>query len=320
MNARKTSGNKTSPLFDELAALQTEQSNPESLHIDTATPLEIARLMNRGDESVARSVGKRVEAIAEGITLITTAFRNGGRLFYAGSGTSGRLGILDASECPPTFGTEASMVQGLIAGGPEAVFRAKEGAEDKPENGAEDIRNAGVNSHDVVCGLTASGRTPYVLGALEEAGKAGAVTILICCVDAGKRQPGPAPDLIIDVPVGPEIIAGSTRLKSGTAQKMVCNMLTTGAMIRLGKVYQNVMVDLQLTNQKLHERARRILMQLGKVEYEQACDLLRDSGNHVKTALIMALAGVSAAKAGQLLQDHDGFIRPALEQLESDRL
>lgn len=309
--------NSDKSLFEKLGSLDTEQNNPVSSGIDTATPLEIARIMNVEDAGVAVAVSKKLNEVAEGITLITNAFKNGGRLIYAGSGTSGRIGVVDASECPPTFGTPFDMVIGLIAGGPEAMFRAKEGAEDKPELGAEDIFTKKAGPNDVICGLAASGRTPYVTGALQKAKELGSKTIFVCCVDESQLDMDLQPDVLISVPVGPEVISGSTRLKSGTAQKMVCNMLTTGAMIQLGKVYQNVMVDLQLTNQKLHERAKRIVMQLVGINYEEASKVLEKAGNHVKSALLMAIGKIDYDEAQRILQQHDGFVQKALSSIEN---
>jgi N-acetylmuramic acid 6-phosphate etherase len=305
--------------FDEISRLQTEQRNPDSMHIDEASPLEIARIMNAEDQGVATAVSEKLPEIAAGIECIAEALRQGGRLFYAGAGTSGRLGILDAAECPPTFGTPPELVQGLIAGGKEAVFRAQEGVEDRPEAGAAALTEAGFTHKDVLCGLAASGRTPFVLGALSEAHAMGAPTLLVCCVDRNRLSDAirNVSRHVMDIPVGPEVIMGSTRLKSGTAQKMVCNMLTTGAMIRLGKVYENVMVDLQLSNRKLEERARRIIMMFSEVSYEQAGRLLEQAHHHVKTALVMAVSDADLSVAQAALKRHDGFIRPALRELES---
>lgn len=303
--------------FDEISRLQTEQRNPDSMRIDEASPLEIARIMNAEDQGVAAAVSEKLPEIAAGIACIADALGQGGRLFYAGAGTSGRLGILDAAECPPTFGTPPELVQGLIAGGNEAIFRAQEGVEDRPEAGAAALRKAGFTKQDVLCGLAASGRTPFVQGALSEAYATDAPTLLVCCVDKRRLSDDirSVSRQVIDIPVGPEVIMGSTRLKSGTAQKMVCNMLSTGAMIRLGKVYENVMVDLQLSNRKLEERARRIIMMFSEVSYEQAGRLLEGAHHHVKTALVMAVSGVSLSDAQTALSRHGGFIRPALKEL-----
>ena len=298
-------------LFDQLNQLATEQRNPNSMEIDLADAFEIARIINQEDATVAQAVSKRLNQIAEAIELVKMALESGGRLIYTGAGTSGRIGIVDASECPPTFGTDPSQVLGVIAGGREAIFQAQEGCEDSPEQGMRDMEALNLSASDVVCGLAASGRTPYVHGTLQKAAEVGAGTLFICCVPSHQLQLPVQPRVVIDVEVGPEVIMGSTRMKSGTAQKMVCNMITTGAMIRLGKIYENVMVDLMLTNKKLVERSRRILMMLTGLEYEMAADLLDQSGGHVKTAMVMALLGVDRQQAIHLLQDNEGFVRKA---------
>lgn len=308
--------NTDQTLFDELKALETEQRNPATMHIDLASGAEIAALINDQDKLVAEYVNKRLPEIGQAIEMIRTSFINGGRLIYAGAGTSGRLGVLDAAECPPTFGTDPDQVVGLMAGGTQAMFVAQEGAEDSPEAGAKDVSEINIGPNDVLCGLAASGRTPYVLGAIRQAKEVGAGTIMVCCVTAGRVKHDNTIDIMIDVPVGQEVIMGSTRMKSATAQKMVCNMLTTGAMIRLGKVYENVMVDLKLTNKKLVERARRIIMMFTSLTYEEAAFMLSEADNHVKTALVMSLGSMNKDEAQKLLDQHDGFIRAALESLE----
>ncbi len=297
-------------LFNQLKGLDTEQRNQATKEIDLADSSEIVRLINDEDKKVAFLVEKRLDVIAAAINMAVEAFQQNGRMIYAGSGTSGRLGILDAVECPPTFGTEPEQFQGLIAGGPDAVFKAKEGAEDKESNGREAVKKVDLKPPDMLCGLAASGRTPYVLGALKEANERNCKTIFITTVPADQTKA--ETDLIIDIPVGPEVIMGSTRMKSATAQKMVLNMISTGAMIRLGKVYENVMVDLQQTNQKLRERTRRIIMMFTDVSYEKADESLKETGGHVKTALLMNLAGIDAKRAEVLLNKHNGFIRKAL--------
>lgn len=302
-------------LFDELKALETEQRNPSTMHIDLANSSEIARLINEEDKRIADFVNTRITEIGEAIEVVRNAFLKGGRLIYAGAGTSGRLGVLDAAECPPTFGTDPSMVMGLMAGGNDAMFVAQEGAEDNPQDGARDVKAIHINENDVLCGLAASGRTPYVLGAIKEAKSHGAKTVMVCCVTAGRVKHDNTIDIMIDVPVGQEVIMGSTRMKSATAQKMVCNMITTGAMIRLGKVYENVMVDLKLTNKKLVERARRIIMMFTHKSYEECAEILNNADGHVKTALVMSLGNLDKSSAHQLLNEHDGFIRAALESL-----
>lgn len=300
-------------LFDYLKTLTTEHQNPETLEIDSANALQIVQLINAQDRLIAERVSQKTEEIAKAIDIVKNCFENGGRLIYAGSGTSGRLGVLDAAECPPTFGTDPEMVQGLIAGGQKAMFVAQEGAEDNSALAGEDLAALGFNAKDVLCGLAASGRTPYVWGALEHARSLKAKTLLICCVDRKKVRMTVNPDVVIDVNVGPEVIMGSTRMKSGTAQKMVCNMITTGAMIRMGKVFKNVMVDLQLTNAKLVERAKRIIMHFVGCEYSEASSALKAANGHVKTALVMKLLNVSAEKAVELISQADGFVSKALE-------
>lgn len=299
-------------LFSQLKELDTEQRNPNTQAIDLADSHEIARLINAEDQKVAKEVEKKLLAIAEAIDLVKKAFEEGGRLIYAGAGTSGRLGVLDAAECPPTFGTDPRQVVGLIAGGKEAMFEAQEGAEDYESNGREALREIELRSRDIVCGLAASGRTPYVHGALKEAKETGCHTLFVTTVPAS--QITIEVDVLIDIPVGPEAIMGSTRMKSATAQKMVLNMLTTGAMIRKGKVYENVMVDLQLSNQKLEERSKRIIMMFTDADYEEAGRWLEQAGGHVKTALVMALTGLGKSEAREKLQEKDGFIRKVLQE------
>ncbi|MFU8813047.1 MAG: N-acetylmuramic acid 6-phosphate etherase [Balneolaceae bacterium] len=305
------------PLYQQLKGLDTEQQNRNTQTIDTASSLEIVQMMNREDKLVAAAVEHKLTAIATAVERITESLKRGGRLLYFGAGTSGRLGVLDAAECPPTFGTDPDTVQGFIAGGREAMFRAQEGAEDAEENGIRAAKEAAVSGRDVVVGLAASGRTPYVHGALQYAQEVGAYTIFITTVPA--KQVRQKADCMIDVPVGPEAIMGSTRLKSATAQKMVLNMLSTGAMVRLGKVFENVMVDLQLTNQKLEERARRIICHFTDADYNEAEELLKEADHHVKTALVMKLKNLTRSEAEKRLLEHDGFVRTVLESNPSDK-
>jgi len=300
-------------LFKQLEKLTTEERNPATRNIDLASSREIATLINNEDHSVAGKIEQRLDEIAEVIDLLADSFQMGGRLLYFGAGTSGRLGVLDAAECPPTFGTLPEQVQGFIAGGKEAMFVAQEGAEDLEENGVREVEHAKVAPPDVVCGLAASGRTPYVHGAIKEAASRGCKTILVTTVPAAQIEL--EVDHLIDIPVGPEVIMGSTRMKSGSAQKMVLNMFTTGAMIRQGKVYENVMVDLMLTNKKLVERAKRILMIFTDIDYTRASKLLDEAEGHVKTALLMELGKVDHATSKQLLKQHNGFVRKALLSL-----
>ncbi|PWN07650.1 N-acetylmuramic acid 6-phosphate etherase [Rhodohalobacter mucosus] len=301
-------------LFKQLQNLLTEQQNPESEKIDLADARTIVGIINNEDKKVAFAVEERLDVIARAIDAIADGLGKGGRLLYFGAGTSGRLGVLDAAECPPTFGTDPETVQGFIAGGKEAMFVAQEGAEDSEAFGAEEVQRQNVSSKDIVAGLAASGRTPYVHGAVNEAKRLGAVTIFLTTVSADQVEIDA--DYMIDVPVGPEVIMGSTRMKSATAQKMVLNMLTTGTMIRLGKVFRNVMVDLQLTNKKLEERAKRIVMMLAGIDYDEATDYLNKADHHVKTALLMALTGLGKEGAEIKLREHNGFIRSALKEYQ----
>jgi len=304
-------------LFEQLEQLDTEQRNENTIHIDMADSKEIVRLINEEDKKIALEVEKKLNEIASAVELVKKAIEGGGRLLYFGAGTSGRLGVLDAAECPPTFGTDPTVVQGFIAGGREAMFVAQEGAEDQESNGVQAVEDADVNELDVVCGLAASGRTPYVHGVLKEGNRRGCPTIFVTTVPRSQIELSVKTDIIIDVPLGPEVITGSTRMKSATAQKMILNMITTGAMIRLGKVYENVMVDLMLTNQKLRERAKRIVMQFGGVEYPESEIILSESKGNVKIALIMAKTGKTVKEASKLLSDNDGFIRKVFQNTKS---
>ena len=298
-------------LFDQLQKLATEQRNPRSLHIDTASVREILDVISTEDHKVPIAVREEIPYIEQAVEVVVDAFHQGGRLFYAGAGTSGRLGVLDAAECPPTFGTPPEMFQGLIAGGNEAVFRSKEGAEDFEENGQQALVEADVRRTDVVCGIAASRRTPYVVGAVKHAREIGCKTLFVTC------NPRAEFDLDVDVAicpvVGPEVVMGSTRMKSGTAQKLVLNMISTAAMVRLGKVYENMMIDLQMTNQKLVERSKRIVMTVTDLDYAAATQLLEEAGGHVKTALVMALADVEREEATRRLERAGGFVRPAIQ-------
>ncbi|GAB4575631.1 MAG: N-acetylmuramic acid 6-phosphate etherase [Anaerolineae bacterium] len=282
----------------------TETPNPRSKDIDRRSTLEILEIMNAEDATVAHAVRRVLPAIAQAVDVITNRFRQGGRLFYVGAGTSGRLGVLDAVECVPTFSVPPDMVQGIIAGGERALVQAVEGAEDDAEAGRRDLLARGVSARDVVVGIAASGNTPYVVGALRCANEIGAATVGITC-----NSPAAVLDtaqIPIPVLVGPEIIAGSTRLKAGTAQKMVLNMLSTASMIRLGKVYGNLMVDVMVTNRKLAERARRIVREITGVSEDEAARLLAETDNRVKPAIVMALLGVDAEEARSLLEAAEG--------------
>jgi N-acetylmuramic acid 6-phosphate etherase len=299
-------------LFYELENLTTEQRNSRSQNIDALSTLDILKTINDEDNEVPAAVAKEIPYIAQAVELITKALKKGGRLLYFGAGTSGRIGILDASECPPTFGVPSDMIQGYIAGGRKAMFKAQEGIEDFEENGATDIMAANVNKKDVVCGIAASSRTPYALGAIKKAKEIGASTIYITC-NSRNNLDKKSVDVAICPEVGPEVIMGSTRMKSGTAQKLVLNMLTTTVMIRMGKVYENMMIDLQLNNKKLTERSKKIIMTITEVSYDEAQKYLKKSGGHVKTALVMIKAGVSFADARTRLKLANGFVRKAIE-------
>jgi len=299
-------------LFNEIASLATEQRNPHSMEIDACSTKEILRIINEEDKLVPLAVEKELPFIESAVELIVKAFKNGGKLFYFGAGTSGRIGVVDASECPPTYGTPPEMVQGFIAGGKEAMFVSQEGAEDHEENGASDVVKANVSAKDVVCGIAASKRTPYVLGAVKKAKELGATTLYVTCNPRSKFDIKEV-DIAICPYVGPEVVMGSTRMKSGTAQKLVLNMLTTASMIRLGKVYENMMIDLQMTNKKLVERAKRIVMTITGVDYETATSFLVKADWHVKTALVMIKANVSVDEAGKRLTLAEGFVRKAIE-------
>ena len=301
-----------SDLFQQLQSLATEQRNPHSRHIDTASSLEILHIINAEDHLVPIAVRREIPYIADAVDCIVEAFAQGGRLFYVGAGTSGRLGVVDASECPPTFGSDPSRVQGIIAGGREAVFESQEGAEDVAEEGAQALVEHGVTAHDVVCGIASSGRTPYVVGAVEHARYViGATTLFLTTVP--REEFGVDVDVAMCPVVGPEVVMGSTRMKSGTAQKLVLNMLTTAAMIRRGKVYENMMVDLQRTSEKLVERAHRTVMMVTGLPYDDAVAVVDAADGHVKTAIVMVLAEVDAAAARERLADANGFVRDAIQ-------
>ena len=294
-----------------LDRLTTEAQNPHSEDLDALSPLEIVRLMNREDAQVAAAVAEEEQAIAQAVEKIAHRITHGGRLIYIGAGTSGRLGMLDAAECPPTFNSPPAQVVGLIAGGPGAMFKAVEGAEDSPDLAADDLRNLELCSHDVVVGIATSGRTPYVLGGLDYARSQGAFAIgLSCNRDAALKS---RVDLSIAPVVGPEVLSGSTRMKAGTATKMVLNMLTTGAMVLMGKTYGNLMVDLQATNSKLTERAQRIVCRLTNLSREQAIALLDQCNGELKTAIVAHQLGKTPGQARARLAAAQGHLRQALE-------
>jgi N-acetylmuramic acid 6-phosphate etherase len=288
----------------------TEKPNPRSTHIDQLSTLDILRVINDEDAAVAVAVRRVLPAIAQAVDTITDHLRQGGRLLYVGAGTSGRLGVLDAVECVPTFSTSPEMVQGILAGGHAALTLPVEGVEDDHDAGYRKLIEVGVNARDVVVGIAASGRTPYVIGALKAANEHGAATVVIVC-----NEPAPLLDLAqipIAAVVGPEVIAGSTRLKAGSAQKMILNMLSTASMIRLGKVYGNLMVDVKITNQKLAQRARGIVSQVTGVSDDEAARLLEQTHNEVKPAVVMALLGVTPDEARARLAAADGMLRAVI--------
>ena len=296
-----------------LSELITEQRNPNSLDIDLKSSEEIVAIFHEENQKILAAVEAVSGSITQGVELITDTFRRGGRLFYIGAGTSGRLGVLDASECPPTFSTHPDMVQGIIAGGDRALRRPMEAAEDKPEMGAQAIRERGVAEQDVLVGIASSGYTPYVIGALKEAHRLGAKTIFLCCSPAADvlRE---FVDVCIAPIVGPEIITGSTRLKAGTATKLVLNMLSTISMIKIGKVYNNLMVDLQSSNAKLTDRGIRIIVEVTGADFNTAQEALTRAGGSVKTAIVMLAAGVGYDDAVSRLEAQAGVLRSVLEE------
>ncbi len=294
----------------DLSQMITEGRNPASQNIDELSTEAMLRVINDEDKKVALAVEAIVPQIAQVVDAITSAFSKGGRLIYCGAGTSGRLGILDASECPPTFGTPRSQVVGLIAGGHTAILQAVENAEDNVEQGAQDLKDIDFNANDVLVGIAASGRTPYVLGALAYAKQQGAFSAALTCNPNSPMSQ--AADVALTPVVGPEVVTGSSRMKAGTAQKLVLNMLTTGAMIRSGKVYGNLMVDVEATNQKLVQRQINIVKQATDCDDATAQQALNACQGHCKTAIVMVLAGLDASEAKALLKQNSGFIRNAL--------
>ena len=298
-------------LLQTLSTLITEQRNPNSMHVDSLSALEIVQLMNDEDKQVPLAIEKCLPQIAQAVECIVAAFQQGGRLVYIGAGTSGRLGVLDASECPPTFGVSPEMVKGIIAGGERALRHPIEGAEDSKTQAVVDLQTIQFSSKDVLVGIAASGRTPYVIGALEYAKSLGSVTVSIA------SNPNSAManivDIAIDTVVGPEVLTGSSRLKSGTAQKLVLNMLTTASMILMGKCYQNLMVDVQASNEKLKARAIRIVMQATDCDKALAEETLKQADQNAKLAIMMILSGLERAQAEALLEKHHGKLQLALK-------
>lgn len=300
--------------LEERGHLLTEQVNPNSQNLDQLTSLELVDLFNQEDAKTLSAIAAARTQLAQAIDTTARALRQGGRLFYIGAGTSGRLGVLDAAECPPTFCSPPELVQGIIAGGAGALVRSSEDLEDREQDGIDAIAHRQITGLDVVVGITAGGTTPFVHGAIQAARQRGATTILIACVPA--NQVNLDVDLDIRLLVGPEILAGSTRLKAGTVTKMALNILSTGVMVQLGKVYGNRMVDVAVTNKKLHDRALRILEDLTDLHREEAGFLLERSGRRVKLALLMHWTGVDAITGDQLLIEHQGNLRAAIQNLK----
>ncbi|MBG9786329.1 MULTISPECIES: N-acetylmuramic acid 6-phosphate etherase [Brevibacillus] len=295
-----------------LEKLVTETRNNRTMNLDQMTILNVLKIMNEEDQKVPLAIAAELEQIERAIQLVIRSFKQGGRLIYIGAGTSGRLGILDAVECPPTFGTDFEMVQGVIAGGKEAFVVAVEGAEDNAELAKNDLQAIGLTDKDTVIGIAASGRTPYVIGALQYASSVGASTASLACNKGAEISH--FAHVAIEVVPGPEILTGSTRLKAGTAQKLVLNMISTCSMIGVGKVYKNLMVDVQPTNLKLVERSKRIIMQATEVSYEQATEFYEKANKNVKAAIVMILAGCEYEEALERLQKYEGFVQHALQQ------
>ena len=297
-------------VFEEIKDLITESRNPLSEDIDNKSTEEILRIINVEDKKVPRIVGREIPYISQAVEIIVCALKKGGRLFYIGAGTSGRLGVLDAAECPPTYGTDPETIQGIIAGGYDALVWAQEGSEDQEEQAVLDLLEKGFTKKDVACGIAASRRTPYVVAAIKKARQIGGKTLYLTC--------NPRSELNIEVDVaicpvvGPEVVMGSTRMKAGTATKLVLNMLTTTAMIKRGKVYGNMMVDLQMNSRKLEERSKRTVMMVTGVGYDEASRVLQKAGGHVKITLVMILAKVDATEARRRLKLNDGFVRGAV--------
>lgn len=295
----------------EIKNLTTEQRNPASMHIDTVSTVEMAKIMNEEDQKVALAVSNQDEQIARAIDEAANRYKKGGRLIYLGAGTSGRLGVLDAAELVPTYGIKPERAIGLIAGGPGAMYKAVEGAEDDTNLGAEDLKDLNLNSQDIVLGLAASGRTPYVIGGLEYANQIGAFTISIACVK--DSEIGKHAKVAIEAVVGPEIVTGSTRMKSGTAQKMILNMISTGVMIRQGKVFENVMIDVMPTNSKLVDRASRIISAVTDATQEEALQTLKKAENNVPLAITMIKTESNKDEAQKLLEQYNGNVSEVIK-------
>lgn len=290
--------------------LNTEQQNPKTMSIDLMSTEEIITVINQEDTLVPNAIAKEIPVISEVVDQIVDSFKKGGRLIYIGAGTSGRLGILDASECPPTYGTNPEMVVGILAGGIKAVTEAVEGAEDDLEQGKKDLMNINLSDQDTVVGIAASGRTPYTIGALHYANEIGATSVAVACSKDSEME-AIATYTIAPI-VGPEVVTGSTRMKAGTAQKLVLNMLTTASMIKMGKVYGNLMVDVQMTNEKLHKRAETIIKMATGASDEEAKLALKEQNYHTKAAILQIMTGLKGQAANDLLTKHAGYIRNAI--------
>jgi N-acetylmuramic acid 6-phosphate etherase len=293
-----------------IAKLNTEQRNPKTMNIDQMSTEEIITVINQEDTLVPNVIARQVPMISEVVDEIVTAFKQDGRLIYIGAGTSGRLGIIDASECPPTFGTDPSLVVGIIAGGKEAMTEAIEGVEDDKQQGQTDLEDISLTAKDIVVGIAASGRTPYTIGALEYAKKIGAQTVSVVCSKDSEMEK--ISGYTISAVVGPEVITGSTRMKAGTAQKLVLNMLSTASMIKMGKVYGNLMVDVQMTNEKLHNRAVNIVKMATGASDEEARTAIKEQNYHTKAAILQIITGLMGIEVKNLLEQHDGYLRDAI--------
>jgi N-acetylmuramic acid 6-phosphate etherase len=300
---------------ENLSNLTTEGRNPDTMNIDSVSTLDMITMINEEDKKVALAVEKAKESIAKAVDVTTERLARGGRLIYMGAGTSGRLGILDASECPPTYGVDHTLVQGLIAGGYTAIFKAVEGAEDNFELGKSDLIEKEITEKDVVCGIAASGRTPYVIGGMKYAKEVGAA--VLCVTMNADSEMAKLADVPISVVVGPEVITGSTRMKAGTAQKLVLNTLTTGTMIKLGKVYGNLMVDVKTSNEKLVARAKRIIILATGISEEEAGKYLKETSNNVKLSILMIKTGLGKDSAEKLLEDNKGYIQKAMNSIKN---
>jgi N-acetylmuramic acid 6-phosphate etherase len=310
-NTNKKNALRGKAVFEELRGLISERTNPRTRNIDRLPAIDIIRLINSEDAKVAVAVKKEIPYIARAAEMVAATLKRGGRLFYIGAGTSGRLGVLDASECPPTFGTDPSTIKGIIAGGNKSLTRSREGVEDNTAEAIKDIKRQKIGSRDIVIGITASRRTPYVLAGLREAKQLGAATVILTC---NPRKDSPREfDLAICPIVGPEVIAGSSRMKAGTAQKMILNMITTSAMILNGRIYGNRMIDLRATSEKLIERSKRVIMDVCKIDYVAAEKLLKRAEGSVKTAIVMELGALTRTQAERLLKGADGYVNRALK-------